>query len=183
LRMLLNQASAGRDTLRLEIEAALASAASLIQAGKQDEAVEFLKQRPQPVQRSVRVQTSLAALEEERTQALFRTLGRAYAGLDTDLSACDAAIRRAVTASAQSPIFVPVAEAFRARERALADRSIGEATRNAKSLLRERNREAAEQALQTVSGIVEFASSEVRSEWQDTRRNAAQTGLIARLRG
>jgi hypothetical protein len=76
-----------------------------------------------------------------------------------------------------------VAEAFRARGQALADRSIAEATRNAKSLLRERNREAAELALKTVSGIVDFASSKVRSEWQDTQRNAAQTSLIARLRG
>jgi serine/threonine-protein kinase len=183
LRMLLNQASAGRDSLRAEIEAVLASAISLIQAGKQDEAVEFLKKQPQAIQRSGNVRTSLAALEEERTQALFRTLGRAYAGLETDLSAGQAAMRRAVTASDQSPIFVPVAEAFRARGQALADRSIAEATRNAKSLLRERNREAAELALKTVSGIVDFASSKVRSEWQDTQRNAAQTSLIARLRG
>jgi hypothetical protein len=160
----------------------LASAASLTKAGKQDEALEFLKSQPQPVLRSVRVQTSLAALEEERTQALYRTLGRAYAGLESDLSAGDAVMQRAVAASGRSALFVPMRESFRTRGRAVADKVTSDAIRDAKLLLRDHNRDAAGQALQTVSGMVDHASAEIRSDWQETQRKAAQTSLISRLR-
>jgi serine/threonine-protein kinase len=183
LHMLLDQASAGRESLRQQVEAALAAAVSLAQAGKPDEALEFLKTQPQPVLRSARVQTSLAALDEECTQALFRTLGRAYAGLETDLAAGDAVMQRAMAASGRSALFVPMADAFRARGRDHADRVTSDAIQNARQLLRDHNREAAEQMLQTVSGMVDYASPEVRSEWQNTQRRAAQTSLITRLRG
>lgn len=182
LHLLLDQASSGRDSLRQQTEAVLASAASLTKAGKQDEALEFLKSQPQPVLRSVRVQTSLAALEEERTQALYRTLGRAYAGLESDLSAGDAVMQRAVAASGRSALFVPMRESFRTRGRAVADKVTSDAIRDAKLLLRDHNRDAAGQALQTVSGMVDHASAEIRSDWQETQRKAAQTSLISRLR-
>jgi len=180
--MLLDQAAAGRESLRQQTEAALASAVNLVKAGKQDEAQEFLKGQPQHILRSARVQTALAALDEERTQALFRTLGRAYAGLGTDLPAGEAVMRRALTASGHSPVFTPMADAFRARGRAHADRIVADTIQSAKNLLREHNREAAGQTLQTVSGMVDYASTETRLDWQNTQRKASQTSLIARLR-
>jgi hypothetical protein len=154
-----------------------------VKAGKRNDALEFLKKRPQAVLRSARVQTSLAALEEERTQSLYRTLGRAYAGLVADLPAGEALMQRAVAATAPSSLFRPMADAFHARGLALADRVLAEAIRNAKLLLREHNREAAGQALQTASGMVDYASAEMKSEWQNTLRKASQTSLIARFRG
>jgi serine/threonine protein kinase len=182
LHLLLDQASTGRETLQRQIEAALASGVSLVQAGKQGEALEFLQTQPPAVLRSARIQTALAALEEERTQALFRTLGRAYAGLEIDLPAGEAVMRRAVAASGRSPLFVPMAEAFRARGRSYADRVTGEAVRNAKILLRDHNRDAAGQALQSVAGLVDYASPEVKTDWMSTQRKSTQTSLIARLR-
>jgi serine/threonine-protein kinase len=182
LHMLLDQAAAGREQLRQQTEAALAAGVSLVQEGKQSEAMEFLKMQPPPVLRSAGVQTALAALEEERTQALFRALGRAYAGLESDLPAGEAVMRRTLAAAGNSTLFAPLAETFHARGRTLADRVIEDVVRGAKLLLREHNREGAGQALQTVSGIVDYASSEVRSEWQNTQRKASQTSLIARLR-
>jgi serine/threonine-protein kinase len=183
LHMLLDQASSGRDSLQKQTEAILASAVSLVEAGKRDEALEFLKAQPQVVLHSARVQTALTALEEERTQALFRTLGRAYAGLGADLPAGEALMQRAVVACGNSHLILPMADAFRARGQALADRVLAEAISNAKLLLHEHNREAAEQALQTVSGVVDFASSVVQSEWQNLQRKTSQTGLVARFRG
>jgi serine/threonine-protein kinase len=182
LHMLLDQANADRESLRQQTEAVLASAATLAKTGKQEEAREFLKGQPQPVLRSPRVQSSLAALEEERTQALFRTLGRAYAGLIADLPAGEAVMRRALAASGQSALFVPMGQSLRARGRALADRVVADSIQNAKNLLREHNREAAGQALQTVSGIIDYASTETRLDWQNTQRKAQQTSLISRLR-
>ncbi len=182
LHMLLDQATADRESLRQQTEAVLASAATLAKTGKQDEAREFLKGQPPPVLRSPRVQTSLTVLEEERTQALFRTGGRAYAGLISDLPAGEAVMRRAMAASGNSPLFVSMAQALRGRGRALADRVVADSIQNAKNLLREHNREAAGQTLQTVSGIVDYASTETRLDYQNTQRKALQTSLISRLR-
>jgi len=182
LHMLLDQAASGRESLRQQTETALTAAANLAKAGKQDEAREFLKGQPQPVLRSSRVQISLAALEEERTQALFRTVGRAYAGLGINLPAGEAVMRRALAASGNSPLFAPIADALHRRGRVFADRVVADSIQNAKNLLRDHNRDAAGQALQTVSGMVDYASTETRLDWQNTQRKASQTSLISRLR-
>lgn len=183
MRMLLDQASAGRDALRRHIDAELASAVKLVLAGKQKQALEFLKNEPSAVLCAERVQTALDTLEDERRQALFRTLGRAYAALECNLSVGEAMMQRAVTAAGHASLFAPMADAFSARARSAADRVIAEAIRNAKLLLRARNRVAAGLALQTVSGMVDYASSRVRSDWQNTQTKASQSGLITRLRG
>jgi len=183
LRLLLEQASAGRDAIGRQIESALASAASLAQAGKQNEALEILKAQSRAVLRSARVQTALAALDDERSQALYRMLGRAYAGLENDLPASEAVMRRALAASGDSPLIAPMAEAFHARESKAADRIIDAAVRDAQLLLRQHHREAAGEALQAVSVVVDFACPAARSEWQSAQRKTAQAGLLSRFRG
>ena len=182
LHMLLDQAATGRDSLRQQTESVLASAVNLMKAGKVDEAREYLKGQPLPILRSPRVQMSLWALEEEKSQALYRTVGRAYAGLGADLPAGDAVMRRVVAASGRASLFAPVAEAFQSRGRAYADRIVSGSVQSARNLLRDHNREGAGQALQAVSSLTDFCSDEVRAEWQNTLRKASQTSLIARLR-
>ncbi len=183
LHMLLDQAAAGRDSLRQQIETVLATAMSLVQASKQDEALEYLKNQPASVLRAPRVQSSLEALEEERVQPLFRTLGRAYAGLGSDLPAGEAVMRRAVGASVQTTLFVQMGEAFHARGQAFADRVVTDAIENAKNLVRDHNKEGAGQALQSVCGIIDYASAEVRAEWHTMQRTASQTSMFSRFRG
>jgi hypothetical protein len=180
--MLLDQAAAGRDSLRQQIEAALASAVSLVQNSKQEEALEFLKNQPTPVLRSPRVQCALEALEEERVQPLFRTLGRAYAGLGIDLAAGEAVMRRAVTASVHTTLFVQMGEAFHARGQAFADQVVKDAVENAKNLLRDHNKDGAGQALQSVSGIIEYATAEIKAEWDTAQRKVSQTSMFKRFR-
>ena len=160
----------------------MAAAVLLVQAGKQDEALEFLKTQPRSILRSARVQTSLAALEEERTQALFRTVGRAYAGLESDLAAGEAVMRHVMAATAKTSLFGPIGDAYRARGQAVADRVVGDALGVAKSQLRDHNREGAGQALQSVFGILDYANPDVKMEWHNTQRRAAQTSLISRFR-
>ncbi|HEY1254973.1 MAG TPA: hypothetical protein VGF01_09355, partial [Terracidiphilus sp.] len=174
--------ASGRESLRHQIEAALASAASLVQTGKRDEAFEFLQSQPAPVLRAPRVQSSLAALEDDRVQPLYRTLGRAYSALGSDLPAGEAVMRRAVGASLRSTLFVRMGEAFHQRGQAFADQVVSEAVETAKNLLREHNRDGAGQALQTVTGLIEYATAEVQAEWNTAQRKASQTSLISRFR-
>jgi serine/threonine-protein kinase len=182
LRMLLDQASAGNEDLRRQIGATLASAANLVQAGKLDEAVQLLQMQPRPVQRSVRVQGALAAIEDQRYQAVFRTIGRAYAVLGTDLRAGEALIRQAAAASADPAFCASVADSFVSRRRDFADRAVAEVVQKCKTLLREKDREGAERMLMTVSRAIPYASSQVRSEWDRVQKKTSATTLISRLR-
>jgi serine/threonine-protein kinase len=183
LHLLLDQASSGREQLRQKIDAVLASAEKLAQAGKLEKVLCFFDAQPPAIQRSFRVQISRSALEEDRRQALYRTLGRAYAGLASDLPAGEEEMRRLLAASGPTPLFAAIGEAFRARSQAVADRELTDSIQKAKALLNEHNREGAGQELQSVAELVDLSSPELRTEWQNTQRKAAQTGLISRLRG
>jgi len=183
MRLLLDQATAGRESLRQQIAAALASAAKLVQARKRDEAMKLLEMQPPAVLRAERVQTALAGLEEDRQQAAFRMIGRAYAVLESDLPAGDAVIRYAAAASNSPSLFDSVTEAFRIRGTAFADRLIAEVIRESKMLMRDRARAAAGELLQTVSRTIPFASAGVKTDWLKVQKKASKSGLIARLRG
>ncbi len=182
LHLLLDQAAAGRESLRQQIENVLASAVTLVQAGKQDEALEYLRNQPPSVLRSPHVRSSLEVLEEERAQALFRTLGRAYSALGSDMPAGEAVMHRAVAASVHTTLFVEMGDAYRARRQAFADQVVTEAVEAAKNLIRDHNRDGAGQALQAVSGMIEYATAEVKAEWNTAQRKASQTSMFSRLR-
>jgi hypothetical protein len=155
---------------------------TLVQAGKQDEALEYLRNQPPSVLRSPHVRSSLEVLEEERAQALFRTLGRAYSALGSDMPAGEAVMHRAVAASVHTTLFVEMGDAYRARRQAFADQVVTEAVEAAKNLIRDHNRDGAGQALQAVSGMIEYATAEVKAEWNTAQRKASQTSMFSRLR-
>jgi len=75
LRLLLEKAAAGKETLRAQIEGVLQSAHRLSLAGRHGEALEFLKGQPPAVSRSPRVQLAESAIGDEQVQAAFRTAG------------------------------------------------------------------------------------------------------------
>jgi len=182
LRMLLDQATAGREAQGKHISSALAAAANLIQSGKLDEALQLLRMQPQGIQASVRVQSTLAAVEEERQQAVFRTLGRAYAALPVDLSASDALLRQAENAVSDPALLGAISETFRSRQQSFADLAVAEAAQNSRQLAREKNRDGAEKALMTVSAVLAFASAGAREEWESTRKKIYATGPFKRSR-
>jgi hypothetical protein len=182
LRMLLDQASSGRDALRQQIENGLASASKLALAGKTAEAIQLLQMQPPSFQRSSRVQIALAALEEERQQALFRMIGRAYAALEVDLPAGEAVMRRTAKVSANSPHIKSVASAFRTRVRAFADRLVADALERSKKLLRDNDRAASGNLLQSVSNTIDFASPELKTDWQRAQKKVSKGALTSRFR-
>jgi serine/threonine protein kinase len=174
LRMLLNQAISGRDALRTQIETILSSAGKLMQKGKSADAIQLLAGQPPAVLQSERVRIALALLQEESQQILFRAAGRAYA--EGNLKSGDRQMRRVVAASGNSTLAQQIASRFRTRLRSLADRAVEEAIRKGKPLLRDRDKSAADQLAQAVSGKVEFASESVSGEWQKLQAKIAQPG-------
>ena len=182
LRMLLEQAATGRESLREQIETILESAGKLAQAGRLADAMHLLARQPAGVQRSDRVKLAQELLQEESQQVLFRTVGRAYAAAKKDLKSGDRLMRRMVAASGNSPLAQQIAGSFRSRLRVLADGAIVDAIRKSKALLRDRDKAGAEELAQTVSGRIEFASEQVSGEWRKLQSRMAQTGLMKRLR-
>jgi len=179
LHLLLDQAATGRESLRQQIETALTNARKLTLSGKQADATQLLQMQPQPVQRSIRVQTALAALEEESQQPLYRMIGRAYAVLETDLPAGEAVMRQA-TLSANSNFVKSVTSSFRLRGRTFADRVVADAITGSKAIVKE-DKEKAGQLLQSVSSTIDFASPELRTEWQRAMKKMGRSTGTSRF--
>lgn len=182
LRLLLEQALAGRESLLDKADAALASALRLAQANKRNEAIQFLQGQPPALLRLSRVQTGIAALVEEQQVAEFRTIGRAYASLQSDLVAGQRYIHRATTALHHSTLAGPIAENFRARMQALADEMATGLIGKLKISVRNRDRAEAEELANQVFGIIEFTGPQVKSEWKKLKYQSEKIGLPPRLR-
>jgi len=168
--LLLDQATAGRDSLRKQIDAALSSVATLLQNGKHNEAIEFLQSQLPGVLRAARVQVTLTSLIEERQQVLYRMVGRAYAGLETNLRMGESTVRRASIASPDSDFFKAITDAYLVRGRAVADQILSGAIHKSKELARGRDKEAAERLIQSTQSSLGYASPEMQAEWHHAER-------------
>jgi len=182
LRFLRDQAMEGRESLQKQVEAGLANAARLAKAGKHAEAIQFLEALPPAVRRSVRVLAAESALKDEQQQAIFRTIGRAYTALETDLPAGDYTIRRVAAASGNSAFAGSVAGAFRERMRAFADRAVAELTGKYKVMVRNGDKAGAGELARQVTGIVAFAGPQMKSGWESLVNQAGKTSTSGRLR-
>jgi eukaryotic-like serine/threonine-protein kinase len=182
LRMLLEQAATGRESLREQVETILESAGKLAQAGRLADAMQLLARQPAGVQRSDRMKLAQELLLEESQQVLFRTVGRAYATAEKDLKSGDRLMRSIVAASGNSPLAQQIAVSFRTHLQALADGVIEDAIYRSKALLRDRDKAAVEGLAQSVSRSIEFASERASGEWRKLQSRIVQTGLMKRLR-
>ncbi len=181
-RLLLEQAMDGREALRKQVEAALASAGRLANAGRTTEAIEFLQTQPPAVQMSARVRMAESALSEEMQQAVFRMVGRAYTVLETDLPAGESTIRWVVSAFGDSTFARSVADGFHARVQAFADRAIPELISKCRIKLRNRDRAGAGELVKQGSVLAGYAGTHAKSEWQSFMNQTAKAGLLTRTR-
>jgi serine/threonine-protein kinase len=182
LQMLLDQALAARETLRQQVGVILTSAGKLVRSGKHDDAIRFLKAQPPVILRSSGIQAAIASLQEESHSAMFRMAGRAYAVLDSDLPAAEAVIRRVTAASGNASFAKSLANAFPSRAQLFADRLIAELVGACKKMLVDHDKEAVAERLQSVSGIVHYASPPVKADWERIQRKSSGAKLLSRLR-
>jgi serine/threonine-protein kinase len=183
LRRLLDDAVAGREALRRQIKVTLGAAAKFLRAGKRNEAMQLLRMQPRPVQQSASVQSALVVLEDEQQQVVYRTLGRAYATLETNVPAGELLLRQAARATSEPALCRSMGELFRTHGQAFADRAVTGAIQRSKELLKERDKIEAEKQLKAVSDTLPYASPKLQAEWESARRKSTASGLIARLRG
>ncbi len=185
--MLLEQAVTAREAVERQVEAALASAGRLVQAGKTEDAIQLLKMLPAVAARAPRVQMAIAGLEDDLKISLYRMAGRAYALLGTeprsDLAAGHGMMQRVAVASAECPASAAVAVAYDARQKATADQVLTETARKAETLLRNHDRAAAEALVHGTEEIVALASPQGKANWQAYVSRMNKKGLMGRMRG
>jgi serine/threonine-protein kinase len=178
LRLLLEQAIEGRESLRKEIESVLASAQRLARVGKVAEAIQLFQEQPPAVRRSIRVETAKSSLEDDQQQAAFRMIGRAYAALDAELSAGASTIRWVVAAIGDSPLSGSIADAFQKRTQAFADRTILDLISKCKVMLRSRDRAGIGDLIDRASTVIEYAGPQMKSNWQSILNQTRKTGVF-----
>jgi hypothetical protein len=181
LRLLLEQAVTARHGLQRQVEAALASAGRLVQAGKVNDALELLRGQPREVLRSSRVQMAIAAVEDERDLALFRMTGRAYGLLNSDLGTGHRIMQRVAAASVESSPTAAVAIVFRTHEQASADRALVEAVQKSETLVRSKDLAGAETLVREADRIADLASPQRKSEWRTHTGKLSRKGLRNRV--
>ena len=181
LRFLYDQALEGRESLAKHVETELASAARLAREGKQAEALALLESLTPALRRSERVRAAECALGEEQHQAIFRSIGRAYAQLETGLPAGEQTMRRVAAALGDSALAGSVAVAFRGRMRAFADRAVAGLTAKYQTMIGNADREGAAEIAKQVTGIVDYAGPEVKSGWESVANRPRKIRTPARL--
>jgi hypothetical protein len=137
---------------------------------------------PSVVRRSVRVLAAESALKDEQQQAIFRTIGRAYTVLETDLPAGEHTIRRVAAASGNSAFAGSVAGAFRERMRAFADHAVAELTGKYKVLVRNGDKAGAGELARQVTGFVAYAGPQTKSGWESLVNQPGKTNGRGRAR-
>jgi tetratricopeptide (TPR) repeat protein len=181
LRFLYDQAVESRASLAKQVEAELASAAKLTREGKHAEAIQLLEALPPALRRSERVRAAESALREERQQAIFRSIGRSYADLEAGLPAGEQTMRRVAAALGDSTLAGPVAETFRGRMRAFADRAVAGLTAKYQTMIGNGDREGAAELAKQVAAIVDYAGPEAKSGWESVAARPRKIRTPARL--
>ena len=181
MRFVHEQAMEGRASLSKQVEAELANAGKLAREGKQAEAIEYLEALPPALKRSKRVRAAESALREERQGAIFRTIGRAYSELETGLPAGEQTMQRAAAALGDSTLAGSVAETFRGRMRAFADRACVDLTGKYKIMMDSGDRTGAAELAKQVAAIVDYAGPEAKSAWESLAPRPRKIRTPARL--
>jgi len=105
-----------------------------------------------------------AALKEEQHQAIYRTVGRAYAILESDLPASENTMRARVPLLAIPLLAGSLTEAFRTRSRAAADRVVSDLIGKCKRHgFAPRDKSGLRALVEQGSANIHFASPETKS--------------------
>lgn len=180
LRLLLEKAAAGRETLRAQIDGVLQSANRLALAGRHGEALDFLKGQPPAVTGSPRVQLAQSAIGDEQMQSAYRNAGWAYSSLGSDLAAGATNMRRVKASLGNSAHASSFAEAFQARARVVADSKVEELVSTSKGILRSRNKAAVEDLIARGKDVVEHAGPKAQTNWKFMLQQSEKAGLLNR---
>ena len=172
LTFLLEDARARLESFERTIASALERAASLRAYEQYAEAVRLLEAQPPPVSQNEAVQNALATLREASAgeSAALQAVGSAYACLDLGDGS-----KQTLEENAKSPLLTRLVPLFASRRKSVADRLLSAAIERARGALDVGDKKQAASALRAVVAIRDFASKDLRSEWQTLSKKAGRT--------
>jgi eukaryotic-like serine/threonine-protein kinase len=184
LRNLLEKARAQQQHVHRKADAISTALAGFIQEEQFDEGVAFLESQPEDVLQVPAVKEALKALRSarDRERRELQAIGVAYAALDrADVSTGWSALQGGMQAHSDSSFLGCILQAFEARRRALANRALNSATERAQVALSVGHTHSAQQALEAVAMLAEYASLEVQSEWRRLGKEISRSDILSRI--
>ena len=153
------------------IQSALQSAEVLRTHEQYTEAVRLLESQPPSVLQHEAVQRALATMRDASASesSALRAVGSAYAYLDHD----DPGIR-SLREDAKSPLLIRLTPLFASRRKSVADRQLSSAIDRARAAFDAGDKKQAASALDAVIGFSEYASSDLKNEWQTLSKKAGK---------
>jgi len=184
LRTILEKARNQRQSAQRRIDATLETLLQFTQAGQYESALSFLELQPSVILKSERIQAALKQAREfcNRDQAAVQVIAKAYAALDAnDIASGWHSLQTALHADAGSPLLKQAVKRFESRQAPVANQALSNAIEQSKAALTAGNAKLAAEILRAVTPVVEYASLELRTDWQSLTKKAARAKLLAHV--
>jgi eukaryotic-like serine/threonine-protein kinase len=171
LLIVLEDARSRLQSFERMLQSALQSAEALRTHEQYVEAVRLLESQPQSVLQHETVQRALATLRDASASEIsaLQAVGNAYAYLDH----ADAD-KRSLRDDARSPLLSRLVPIFASRRKSVADRQLSSAIDRARAAFKAGDKKQAASALDGVITFAEYASNDLRNEWQTLSKKAGK---------
>jgi eukaryotic-like serine/threonine-protein kinase len=181
LLFLLEDARGRLQSIQHDIDSSLQTVDVLTTQEQYAEGIKFLESQPPSILHSEAVESALKRLREanDNELAALQAVGKAYAALDRpDISA--GALQNP-TANAHSALLTRIVPVFTSRRKSMADRQLSTALEQVRAAMEAGDKKQAARALKAAKTFAEYASSNLRNEWQALSREAEKGKGFTRL--
>jgi tetratricopeptide (TPR) repeat protein len=181
LLFLLEDARNRVQSLQRDIDASLQTVEILTTQEHYLEAIKFLESQPPSVMLSEPVQTALQRMREANHQELaaLQAVGHAYAALDRP--EMGAGTFENPGGNVESSLLARIVPVFTSRRKSIADRQLSSAIEQARVAIEAGDKKQAARALKAATTFTEYASNNLKNEWQILSRKADKGKVFGRL--
>jgi serine/threonine protein kinase len=184
LRTILEKARNQRQSAQRKIDATLEALLQFTEGGQYEAGLSFLELQPSVILKSERIQAALKQTREfcNRDQAALQVIAKAYAALDAnDIASGWRCLQTALNADAGSPLLKQAVKKFESRQAPIANHALSSAIELSEAALTAGNATRADEVLRAASPLVEYASPELRTDWQRLTKKTARAKALARV--
>ncbi len=181
LLFLLEDARSRLQSLQRDIDASLQTVEVLTTQEHYLEAIRFLESQPPSVTHSQPVQAALRRMREanDRELATLQAVGKAYAALDGP--EIGAGTLQNPGDNEDSSLLARIVPVFSSRRKSVADRQLSSAIEQARLAIEAGDKKQATRALKAATTFTEYASNNLKNEWQILTRKADKGKIFGRL--
>jgi tetratricopeptide (TPR) repeat protein len=184
LRTLLEKARNQRQSAQRKIDATLETLRQFTEGGQYEAGVSFLELQPAVILKSDRIQAALQQTRDvcNRDQEALQVIAKAYAALDAnDIASGWQCMKSALKDYAGSPLLKQALTRFESRQAPVANHALSSAIELSEAALTAGNGTRADEVLRAASSLVEYASPELRADWQRLTKKTARAKVLARV--